>query len=75
MRFPAGAGEPVAAPYEGSLQAIYKRLDPATDGRPDPRPDVREKAVVLGNRLSDFDFTQPPRPALPLPGHPTTAPH
>ena len=26
-----------------------QRLDPATDGRPDPRPDVRENAPILGN--------------------------
>ena len=34
------------------------RLDPATDGRPDPRPDVRENYPVLGDLRSDFDFTQ-----------------
>jgi len=49
-----------------------QRLDPATDGRPDPRPDVRENAPILGNLESDFDFTQPPRPPAPLPVHPTT---
>jgi phospholipase C len=43
------------------------RLDPATDGRPDPRPDVRENASVLGNLLDEFDFTQPPRPPVILP--------
>src|SRR5271157_3529110 len=37
-----------------------QRIDPATDGRPDPRPDVRENASILGNLLSDFDFSQPP---------------
>jgi phospholipase C len=47
-----------------------QRLDPATDGRPDPRPDVRENAAVLGNLLADFDFTQSPRPAVILPEHP-----
>ena len=41
-----------------------KRLDPATDGRPDPRPDVRENASQLGNLMADFDFAQTPRPAL-----------
>ncbi len=41
------------------------RLDPKTDGRPDPRPTVREKASRLGNLVSDFDFEQAPRrPAL-----------
>jgi phospholipase C len=42
------------------------RLDPATDGRPDPRPDVRENAPVLGDLTSEFDFTQPPRSPLVL---------
>jgi phospholipase C len=35
-----------------------QRLDPTTDGRPDPRPDVRENYPLLGNLLSDFDFSQ-----------------
>jgi phospholipase C len=48
------------------------RLDPATDGRPDPRPDVREKASVLGDLRSDFDFTQSPTPPLILPACPQT---
>jgi phospholipase C len=48
------------------------RLDPATDGRPDPRPDVRENAPILGTLVKDFDFTQPPRPAELLPVHPKT---
>jgi phospholipase C len=43
-----------------------QRIDPQTDGRPDPRPGVREKAAVLGDLLADFDFTQPPRPPLVL---------
>ncbi len=49
-----------------------RRLDPATDGRPDPRPDVRENAPQLGNLLTEFDFHQPPRRPLPLPAHPRT---
>ncbi|HEX4491893.1 MAG TPA: alkaline phosphatase family protein [Acidimicrobiia bacterium] len=44
-----------------------QRLDPATDGRPDPRPDVRENAPGLGNVVDDFDFTQPPRAPVLLP--------
>jgi phospholipase C len=44
-----------------------QRLDPATDGRPDPRPDVREAAPQLGNLAQDFDFHQRPRPPLILP--------
>jgi phospholipase C len=38
-----------------------QRIDPATDGRPDPRPTVRENAPQLGDLTADFDFTQPPR--------------
>lgn len=49
-----------------------QRLDPATDGRPDPRPDVRENAPQLGDLTSDFDFSQPPRPPILLPEQPTT---
>ena len=49
-----------------------QRLDPATDGRPDPRPDVRENEPILGNLVNDFNFNQPPRPPVILPVHPTT---
>jgi phospholipase C len=48
------------------------RLDPKTDGRPDPRPNVRENAPILGNLVADFDFTQPPRAPLLLPTNPPT---
>jgi hypothetical protein len=51
-----------------------QRLNPATDRRPDPRPTVREDVSILGNLLSDFDFSQAPRPALILPIHPTPGP-
>ncbi|HEY5013713.1 MAG TPA: alkaline phosphatase family protein [Acidimicrobiia bacterium] len=44
-----------------------QRIDPANDGRPDPRPDVRENAPQLGDVRNDFDFTQKPRPPLLLP--------
>jgi phospholipase C len=47
-----------------------QRLDPATDGRPDRRPDVRENESVLGDIVSDFDFSQTPRKPLLLPLHP-----
>jgi phospholipase C len=50
-----------------------QRLDPATDGRPDPRPDVRENAKILGNLLSEFNFKQPVRRPLLLPIAPTTS--
>jgi phospholipase C len=48
------------------------RLNPATDGRPDPRPDVRENAAQLGNLVQDFNFSQPPRPPVLLPTNPPT---
>jgi phospholipase C len=48
-----------------------QRIDPKTDGRPDPRPDVREAAPVLGDLQQDFDFSQSPRPALVLNPRPT----
>jgi phospholipase C len=44
-----------------------QRIDPATDGRPDPRPSVREDSPILGDLRSDFNFNQPPRPPLILP--------
>ena len=47
-----------------------QRLNPATDGRPDPRPDVRENAPILGNLVNDFNFNQKPLPPLILPLHP-----
>ncbi len=40
------------------------RLNPTTDGRPDPRPDVRE--ALAGSIQSDFNFAQKPRPPLIL---------
>jgi phospholipase C len=51
-----------------------QRLDPATDGRPDPRLDVREASPELGDLSSDFDFNQPPRPPEILPVHPAPGP-
>jgi phospholipase C len=51
-----------------------QRLDPTTDGRPDPRPDVRETNPLLGNLINEFDFTQTPRPPTPLPVHPPPGP-
>jgi hypothetical protein len=57
------------------------RIDPATDGRPDSRPSVRENASQLGNLLSEFDFSRPPQKPLLLPPTPSldcrcaTAPH
>ncbi|MGN6794978.1 MAG: alkaline phosphatase family protein [Streptosporangiaceae bacterium] len=44
----------------------HTRLNPATDGRRDSRPDVREKAPVLGDLARDFNFSQAPLPPLVL---------
>ena len=52
-----------------------RRLDPKTDGRPDPRPDVRERASILGNLVRDFNFKQKPRRPLILNPHPVTDLH
>jgi phospholipase C len=51
-----------------------QRLDPATDGRPDPRPDVREDNPQLGDFTADFDFNQAPLPPLILPLYPPPGP-
>jgi phospholipase C len=48
------------------------RLNPRTDGRPDPRLDVRENEPELGNLVRDFNFNQAPRKPLRLPVHPKT---
>jgi phospholipase C len=50
------------------------RLDPATDGRPDPRPTVRETVPQLGNLANDFDFNQSPRKPLVLSLNPAPGP-
>jgi len=47
-----------------------QRLDPAADGRPDPRPGVRENEKILGNLINDFDFSQRPGAPVVLPVHP-----
>ena len=49
------------------------RLDPVTDGRPDPRPTVRESIARLGDLSLDFNFSQAPRAPLLLPGPPLTS--
>ena len=51
-----------------------QRLNPATDGRPDARPDVREEAAGLGDLASDFNFNQSPRSPLLLSTHPEPGP-
>jgi len=47
--------------YDKFIEDLFlggRRLDPLTDGRPDPRPDVRENYPGLGNLLDDFNFNQ-----------------
>jgi phospholipase C len=59
--------------YLKFIEDVYlngQRIDPKTDGRPDPRPSVRETEPQLGNLIADFDFTQAPRPAFVLPENP-----
>jgi len=59
--------------YAKFIEDLYlggQRLDPANDGRPDPRPTVRESVPILGDLLSEFDFTQTPRPAPILKEYP-----
>jgi phospholipase C len=61
--------------YDKFIEADFlggQALDPATDGRPDPRPDVREYEPLLGDLTSDFNFSQPPQPPLILPACPQT---
>jgi phospholipase C len=48
------------------------RLNPKTDGRPDPRPDVRENVSILGNLVNAFNFNQAPRKPFLLPTNPPT---
>jgi phospholipase C len=48
------------------------RLNPATDGRPDARPDVRENLLLLGNLAADFNFSEVPGPPVLLPLNPPT---
>ncbi len=50
------------------------RLNPKTDGRPDPRPNVRETIPGLGDVLNDFDFSGAPRPPMILSLHPSPGP-
>ncbi|HLY48977.1 MAG TPA: alkaline phosphatase family protein [Solirubrobacteraceae bacterium] len=51
-----------------------QRLNPQTDGRPDPRTNVREASPFLGDLLKDFNFSQKPRPPIILPVHPAPGP-
>jgi phospholipase C len=60
--------------YRKFIEDIFlngERLNPATDGRPDNRPSVRDSEPILGDLLTEFDFTQTPNPPLVLPVCPT----
>jgi phospholipase C len=49
--------------YDKLIEDLFlggQRLDPLSDGRPDPRPDVRENYPGLGDLMSDFNFSQTP---------------
>jgi phospholipase C len=61
--------------YDKFIEDVFlngQRIDPLSDGRPDPRPTVRENVSILGNLASDFDFSQSPRAPVILPVHPVT---
>jgi phospholipase C len=63
--------------YNKFIEDVFlggQRLNPATDGRPDPRPDVRESNPLLGDVANDFNFAQKARPRLVLPVHPPPGP-
>jgi phospholipase C len=62
--------------YNKFIEDVFlggKRVDPKTDGRPDPRPDVRE-TLVPGDLINDFDFSQTPLPKMLLPLYPKPGP-
>jgi phospholipase C len=55
--------------YNKFIEADFlggQAINPKTDGRPDPRPDVRERTRGLGNLLADFNFSQRPRAPMLL---------
>ncbi len=52
-----------------------QRIDPHTDGRPDPRPTVRESVPLLGDLMQDFDFNQVPQPPVILTGGVSPSPN
>jgi phospholipase C len=63
--------------YNKFIEADFlggQQLNPQTDGRPDPRLDVREANPLLGDLSSDFNFNQTPRPPEILPTHPVPGP-
>jgi len=47
-----------------------QRLVTSSDGRPDPRPTVREEVKLLGDLAKEFDFDQEPREPVVLDPNP-----
>jgi phospholipase C len=63
--------------YNKFIEDIFlggQRLDPKTDGRPDPRLNVREAQPILGDLAREFNFDQPPAPPMLLPTNPGLTP-
>jgi phospholipase C len=63
--------------YNKFIEDVFlggQRLDPKTDGRPDPRPNVREAQPILGDLAREFNFDQPPAQPLLLEPNPGLAP-
>jgi phospholipase C len=61
--------------YDKFIEDLFlhgQRLDPRTDGRPDPRTTVREQVPILGNLIDEFNFNQQPIAPVVLPVHPRT---
>ncbi len=67
LQSPNAPGRPLSQTpfyYNKFIEDLFlggQRLNPLTDGRPDPRPDVREANPQLGDLSADFNFTQKPR--------------
>jgi phospholipase C len=62
--------------YNKFIEADFlggQALNPSTDGRPDPRPGVRETNSILGDLTNEFNFNQSPRAPFILPVCPATA--
>jgi phospholipase C len=63
--------------YNKFIEDVFmggQRLDPKTDGRPDPRISVRETNPMLGDLSLEFDFNQKPLPPEILPTNPPPGP-
>ena len=63
--------------YNRFIEDVFlggQRLDPRTDGRPDPRATVRESVPGLGDIAQELDLSASPRPPDPLPDRPAPGP-